>query len=362
MRNLKNIASLLCIYILLASGLAYSQEEAVSDKSPDTLALSKELHTSRQTALVTAAEKAGDSVVSIGAERTAYIRRSPFMDEGFPFFYQPGPTVEKYRQKTPYLGSGVVVDDKGHVVTNHHVIEGADKVFVTLASGTEYEAEIVEFDPISDLCLLKIDAENLKPAVLGDSDDLRMGEWVLAIGNPYGALLGDPCPTITAGVVSATNRFFRTTGKKPHLYENMIQTDAAINPGNSGGALVNAAGEVVGVNTFIFSGSGGSIGIGFAIPINRVKRMLDEVTQYGRLREIKLDFEVIDITRYVQQAMELDSAQGVLVYRIAAKSSAHEAGLEPGDIILKVNEHDVTSRREFLIHVLGAPLDEKIRF
>jgi serine protease Do len=173
--------------------------------------------------------------------------------------------------------------------------------------------------------------------------------------------LGDPTPTITAGVISAKNRYFRSSDQTPRLYEGMIQTDAAINPGNSGGALCNAKGEVIGVNTFIFSESGGSVGIGFAIPMNKVKRKLEEVRSYGKLRQARLDIEVIDITPYVQQSMELKSTQGALVYRMEKNGPASAAGLQPGDQIQKVNGRAVNTRRDCLVSLYGANVGEKIK-
>ena len=336
-------------------------EVAGTAAAADRAEAAKQLDAVRQTALVTAAGRAGKSVVSIGTERTAYLRRDPFFDgDPFSFFFDPRPRYQRFHQRTPYLGSGIVVDDKGHVVTNHHVIEGAEKVFITLADGKEREAEFVGADAIADLAILKIDPSGVTPAVLGDSDDVRLGEWALAIGNPYGATLGDPTPTITAGVISATGRFFRSSGEALRLYEGMIQTDAAINSGNSGGALVNALGEVIGVNTFIFSESGGSVGIGFAIPVNRMKRMLEEIRQHGRLREVDLDFTVIDITPYIQQALGLRTRQGVVVYQVETRGPAAEAGIEPGDVVLKIAGHAISNQREFLVHVLGAPVGREV--
>lgn len=323
--------------------------------------INEDLHEDRKTALTLAAEKAGASVVNIGAERVGYIRRNLPGRRAFPFFFDPFPLYQRARQKTPFLGSGIVLDKKGHIVTNFHVVTGAQKVFVTLACGTEYEAEVVDTDPISDLAILKIDSDRLVPATLGDSDGVRLAEWVLAIGNPYGALLGDPCPTITAGVISATGRFFKTNGSNPRLYENMLQTDAAINPGNSGGALVNARGEVIGVNTFIFSDSGGSIGLGFAIPINRVKQKLEEIEKYGHLREAQLDFGVTDITRYYYQALNLSVSQGALVVKVARGGPAEKAGLEPGDVIVSVNGRGVENRRAFLVYAFSRSVGDTLQ-
>ncbi|MBN1866440.1 trypsin-like peptidase domain-containing protein [Candidatus Sumerlaeota bacterium] len=311
--------------------------------------------------LVCAANAVVPAIVSISVERTAYVRvGSPFAGDFFGMF-DPFTVVEKQEQKMPYLGSGIVVDSKGVVVTNCHVVEGANRLFVTLSDGKEYEADLLGADKISDIAVLKARTSDSIPSVnLGDSDDVRLGEWVLAIGNPYGALLEDPSPTVTAGVVSARNRFFYSTGDKPRLYEGMIQTDASINPGNSGGALVNVNGEVIGVNTFIVSGSGGSIGLGFAIPINRVKRILDEIERYGRVRDVRRDLELRAITPYVQRVLSLASREGVLVFRVEGNSAAQAAGIEPGDVIRSVNGRPANGPREFWVLLLGHSVGDKI--
>ena len=323
---------------------------------------SKPISASRDTALVRAAEAASPAVVSIGAERerVAYVGPRGVFDDWFSPFLGPVPFYQKYREKAPCLGSGIAIDKEGHIVTNQHVVEGASRVFVTLANGKEYEAKILDQDEIRDVAVLKIEAGEVFPATLGDSDDVRLGEWALAIGNPYGVLLADPSPTITAGVVSALNRFFRSAGELPRLYEGMIQTDASINPGNSGGALVNAAGEVIGVNTFIFSESGGSIGLGFAIPINRVKGMVDELRRYGRFRRVRLDFEPIDLTPSIRRLLSLPRVQGVLVYSVETQGPAERAGIEPGDVIVSVDGHPVASSREFLVHFHGKAVGEAL--
>ena len=351
-------AALVLTSCVFAPAFIFAEAEKTKKETP-----LPPLDASRQTALVRAAEVAGPSVVCIGAERTALVRRGLALGQDpFDMFFNPAPTYQKMRQKTPYLGSGIAVDKEGHIVTNFHVVEGAERVFVTLHNGKEFEAELVDADAISDIAILKINAPGaIIPATLGDSDDVRLGEWAMAIGNPFGPQLGDPTPTITAGVISAKNRYFRSSDQTPRLYEGMIQTDAAINPGNSGGALCNAKGEVIGVNTFIFSESGGSVGIGFAIPINKVKHKLEEVRSYGKLRQARLDMEVIDITPYVQQSMELKSTQGALLYRMEKNGPAATAGLQPGDQIQKVNGRAVNTRRDCLVSLYGANVGEKIK-
>jgi serine protease Do len=326
---------------------------------------------SRRTALVNAAERAAPAVVSVGAERTAYVP-VPGTDMFEDLFFGPPILYQKIQRKTPYLGSGVSMDREGHIVTNYHVVEGASRLFVTLADKEEYEAELVDADEIYDVAILKLlklkpedkrPAPRLRPAALGDSDTIMLGEWVLAIGNPYGGVLEDPNPTVTAGVVSAKNRRFRASdGQSFRVYEGMIQTDASINPGNSGGALVNALGEAIGINTFILSESGGSIGIGFAIPINRVKRMMDEIRQYGRLRKAALDFVPVPITPHVQRALSLPASQGVLIYRMETGGPAQGAGLRPGDVITAINGVATPSLDEFRERMLRLKVGEELTF
>jgi serine protease Do len=243
-----------------------------------------DLSNSRRTAIVTAAERVSPSVVSVSVVTTRVVRSDPipgmFRDEFFDRFFPP----TEYRQRIPGLGSGVIVDNSGLVLTNEHVVRGAEDVKVTLTDGRQLPAKVLGGTAIYDLAILKVEANKLPVAPLGDSDDLVVGEWAIAIGNPFGYLLADTQPTVTAGVISATRRDIKSEATETGVYKNMIQTDAAINPGNSGGPLVNADGQVIGINTFIFTSTGGSIGLGFAIPINLAKRILGEVEKYGRVR------------------------------------------------------------------------------
>lgn len=331
---------------------------AEAKAQPPAVALSQGATASRQTAIVTAAARVTPAVVSIGAERPAYVPFPGAFND--PFF---GPQiVQKIRKKTPFIGSGIVVDNLGHVVTNFHVVQGASRLFVTLANNGEYEAQLVDYDEVADIAILKVNAANLRPAPLGDSDKVMLGEWALAVGNPYGNIIEDPTPTVTAGVVSARNRTFRAGGgDESRLYEGMIQTDAAINPGNSGGALANAAGEIIGVNTFIISESGGSVGLGFAIPINKVKRMMSDLTRYGHVRKPEIDFEPIALTPSLQQQMGLPMSKGLLVYRMQTEGPAASAGLQLGDVITQINGQPAPTREDFLSRLYSAPVGSKLK-
>jgi serine protease Do len=308
----------------------------------------------RRTELVEAAERVSPSIVSVGASRTSYVV-SPFFDFFSDFAIFP------YQEKIPYLGSGVIVSKDGLIVTNSHVIEQAEDVFVTLSDGRELPVTVVAVDSVLDLALLKVNATNLPAIKMGDSDDLMVGEWVLAMGNPFGNLIGDPHPTVTVGVVSALKRSFRSGGPSPKVYQDMIQTDAAINPGNSGGALVNALGELVGINTFIVSRSGGSIGIGFAIPVNRVKALVEEVTRYGRLRPKLVDFRVQNLNARIARILGSRATSGVVVSEIQRNGPAYKAGLRVGDIITAVNGHEVRTTDDIFANIWAQPVGTAIQ-
>ncbi|MCX7625147.1 MAG: trypsin-like peptidase domain-containing protein [Candidatus Sumerlaeaceae bacterium] len=308
----------------------------------------------RRTELVEAAEKVSPSIVSVGASRTTYMV-SPFFDFFSDFAIFP------YQEKIPYLGSGVIVSRDGLIVTNAHVIEQAEDVFVTLSDGREMAANVIAVDSVLDLAILKVAATDLPAIKMGDSDDLMVGEWVLAMGNPFGNLIGDPHPTVTVGVVSALKRSFRSGGPSPKVYQDMIQTDAAINPGNSGGALINAAGELVGINTFIVSRSGGSIGIGFAIPVNRVKSLVEEVTRYGRLRPKLVDFRVQNVNPRIARILGARAASGAVVAEIQRTGPAYRAGLRVGDIITSVNGHEIRNADDIFATIWAQPVGTPIK-
>jgi serine protease Do len=279
---------------------------------------------SRRTALVTAAERASGAVVSINVtSRQEAAPRSPW-----DFFFVP----EGARLVQGY-GTGFVIRPTGVVLTNQHVVANAERVVVTLADGSDLPAKVLGEDPITDIAVLQVTRQELTTIAPGRSTDLMIGEWVVALGNPYAYLLGNSEPTVTVGVVSATNRNILPSGDQTGLYLDMIQTDAAINPGNSGGPLTNALGEVVGINSSIFSSSGGSVGLGFAIPIERALRVADEIIRNGTVRRAWVGLEI----EGASAMREWKSAGGVSVANVTADGPAARAGLRPGDVLVEAN-------------------------
>jgi serine protease DegS len=283
----------------------------------------------------TAVNKAAPAVVNVYSSRVVEREQHPLMSD--PFFRQFfGEEMPRRQRMLSSLGSGVIVSDEGYVLTNHHVISGADQIQVALRDGRETFAEVIGTDPESDLAVLKIDLDNLPAIALGDSESVAVGDVSLAIGNPFG--VGQ---TVTMGIISATGR--------NHLglsaYEDFIQTDAAINPGNSGGALINADGALVGINTAIFSRSGGSQGIGFAIPVNLAREILDELVQQGRVVRGWLGLEVQEITSGLAASFGLNAAQGVIVSSVVQNGPAQQAGLRPGDVLLAIDGKPILDPR-----------------
>jgi serine protease Do len=318
---------------------------------------------SRRNAIVMAAERVGPCVVSVSVLQTRVYRRSPlgypFNDDFFQRFFHP-PMVE-YREQVPGLGSGFIIDDRGYVLTNEHVVHDAEEITVTLTDGREMPGRLVGSDPTYDLAVIKIPAaENLPVCPLADSENLLVGEWAVAIGNPFGFLLNDTQPTVTAGVVSATRRDVKTDVTSLGIYKDMIQTDAAINPGNSGGPLVNADGEVIGINTFILTQGGGSLGIGFAIPINRAKRVVQEIINYGRVRSVWIGLVVDEITPYVARYRGIEDSRGLLVSNVESESPADLAGVERGDIIRRINGEEIANAKEARRSLFGSQVGDSI--
>lgn len=276
-------------------------------------------------------ERTTPAVVNIATEGVVALRPNPLFNDPFfrRFFDLPDRPQER---RTVSSGSGVVVDaSKGYIVTNHHVIDQADTITVTLNDGRQFAADIVGSDPDSDVAVIKIAASGLSDLKLANSDQLRVGDFVVAIGNPFG--LGQ---TVTSGIVSALGRSGLGEG-----YEDFIQTDASINPGNSGGALVNLNGELIGINTAILAPGGGSVGINFAIPANMVESLMEQIVRYGQVRRGQLGVLVQDLTPELAQAFGLRPNQGALISRIIAGSAAARAGLKEGDIVTAVNQRAI---------------------
>lgn len=277
---------------------------------------------SRETAIVQAAARVAPAVVSVNVLR----RERQLPQTPWDFFFVP----RGYERLVQGLGSGFIISSDGLVITNQHVVQGAEQIVVTTREGVDYEARLLGEDPLTDIAVLQIDARGLPTVPIGSSQDLMIGEWVIAIGNPYGYLLGNTEPSVTAGVVSAVGRNLLPTGEQPGFYVGMIQTDASINPGNSGGPLANARGEVVGVNSSIFSNTGSSIGIGFAIPIERALRVAEELRRYGEVRRAWLGLDVAG----AEELREWKRSGGLRVTRVARGGPAARAGIEPGDVLV----------------------------
>ena len=307
----------------------------------------------RQTgqAFRTVAKKVSPAVVFIQVEKTADQQQmipfgspfnGPFGDEFFHRFFGTPPdghgSGKMPKRMIQGQGSGFIISPDGLIMTNNHVVGDADKVTVRLLDGREFKAKVIGTDPPTDVAVIKIDAHDLPVLPLGDSDKLEVGDWVLAVGNPFGL-----SHTLTAGIVSAKGR----SGIGINDYENFIQTDAAINPGNSGGPLVDLDGKAVGINTAIFSRSGGYMGIGFAIPINMAKKIRDQLVETGTVTRGQLGVYIQDVTEDLAQSFGLKEAKGILVSKVIDGSPAAKAGLQRGDVLLKADGRPVGKVNEF---------------
>jgi len=301
------------------------------------------------------AELTTGAVTNIASLQVVRRTASPFANDPF-FQYFFGDADQMFGSRNRYessLGSGVVISSDGYVLTNSHVVgEGEVEVTVGLADKRELRAKVIGVDPATDLALLKVDAVGLSTIPWGDSGRLKVAEWVLAIGNPF-----QLSSTVTLGIVSALGR----ANVGIAAYEDFIQTDAAINPGNSGGALINARGELVGINTAIFSQSGGYQGIGFAVPSNLARRVVDDLTKYGVVRRGSIGyFEASPLTSSVASELRAPSNDGLVVMRISQRSAVYEAGLRPGDVILGLNGRAITDAAAFMRTIADAPVGSAV--
>ena len=273
------------------------------------------------------------AVVNIATSGTVRVQSSPLFDDPFFRHFFEQPSQQPRHRKTQSLGSGVIVDaKKGYILTNNHVIDKADEIKVTLRNGETYKAKLIGTDPDSDVAVIQIKASNLTALSLANSEELQVGDFAIAIGNPFG--LGQ---TVTSGIISAMER----SGLGIEGYENFIQTDASINPGNSGGALVNLRGELIGINTAIFSKSGGSQGIGFAIPANMANDIMDQLIKNGEVRRGRLGAQAQDLTPQLAEAFNIPFRRGAVVSHVEKKSPADRAGLKQGDIVTEINGKSV---------------------
>jgi Do/DeqQ family serine protease len=303
-----------------------------------------------------AVRRATPSVVNIFTSKEIRTQRHPLLnDPVFRRFF--GDQLPDEAQRAASLGSGVIVSPSGFIVTNHHVVEAADEIEVALADGKKLLAKVVGNDPETDLAVLRVDAENLPAITFGSSEALRVGDVVLAIGNPFG--VGQ---TVTSGIVSALGR----TGLGINTFENFIQTDAAINPGNSGGALVDAGGNLVGINTAIFSRpQGGAVGIGFAIPVSTAKMVFDQVVKTGSVTRGWIGVEVQEITPAMAESFRLPGTRGALIAGVLRNGPADKAGVKPGDVMFEIEGRPVSDPTSMLNMVAaltpGRPAKMKLK-
>src|SRR3954451_8962384 len=292
-----------------------------------------------------AVQRASASVVNISTSKEVRAPRHPLLnDPVFRRFF--GDQLPDEAQRASSLGSGVIVSTSGYVITNHHVVEAADEIEVALPDGKKLLAKVVGNDPETDLAVLRVNAESLPSITFGSSDALRVGDVVLAIGNPFG--VGQ---TVTGGIVSALGR----TGLGINTFENFIQTDAAINPGNSGGALVDVGGNLVGINTAIFTRTGGSMGIGFAIPVSTARMVLEQIVKNGSVTRGWIGVEVQEITPPIAESFRLQTSRGALIAGVLRGGPADKAGVKPGDVLVEVEGRPVADPTSMLNLVAALP-------
>lgn len=313
------------VFILLILSLLKSNSNAQGNYPDFTIAAEKTIH----------------SVVYI---KTEYTQKTSTYDDFFgdPFFNYFSPYQYGYNQPIIGAGSGVIISSDGFIVTNNHVVEDADKITVTLNDKRSYEAVLIGNDPNSDLALIKISETDLPKISFGNSDNVKIGEWVLAVGNPFNL-----SSTVTAGIVSAKARNINILGKKSGI-DSFIQTDAAVNPGNSGGALVNAYGDLIGINAAIASNTGSYTGYSFAIPVNIVKKIIDDIMQYGEVQRAYMGINFVDMDGDFIKKMGIKNLKGVYIESVTENGPSFKSGVKAGDIILKINSTSVNTKSELM--------------
>jgi len=324
-----------------APRLNEAQFSQVSNDSVDNReANQSKITNGRQNIITKTVQEVSEAVVGINVTEIRQYRDPLSMDPVFRYFF--GDRV--YKQQVKGLGSGAIISPDGYIITNDHVAGNGVEIIVTMTNGMEYNAKVIGTDPVSDICLLKIDEENLPYIRFGNSDDLLIGEWVIALGNPFGLFEINDKPTVTVGVISATGMNLNSVNNR--FYINMIQTDAAINGGNSGGPLVNSIGEFIGMNTLIYTanGSSGNVGVGFAIPVNKVKEIMEILKTDGSVdRDFWTGLQIQTIDKQIAKYFDLKSTKGVIVTHVMDNSPAQKAGLEVRDIILEVGNFKINN-------------------
>ena len=325
----------------------YNSDSEVADEN-------LEIDVSRHNAITQTIQKCSPAIVGINVTEVVQVEyRDPFFDDPWiRRYFRLKPRIREYQVEG--LGSGFLISPDGYILTNHHVAGNASEIIVTMSDGKKYDAEIIGADKISDVALLKIDADDLPYLELANSDDIIIGEWVIAFGNPFGLFDLNAKPTVTVGVISNSGIDFI---QDQRIYKKMIQTDAAISSGNSGGPLVNAVGDVIGMNTIIYSTAqsqkgAGSIGIGWAIPINRVKKIIEKLKEHGEVaRRLDLGMELKEITPQISNYLQLDIEEGLVVVAVARGSLAERNGIEPGDVILEINGRKMITDDDYFFSV-----------
>lgn len=290
------------------------------------------------------------SVVNISIQGTVTVPQNPMQND--PFFHRFAPKMPQERQ-TQGIGSGVIVDAKnGYIITNNHVIANAGTIFVTLQSKQKLKAKLIGTDAETDIAVLQVKASNLISIPLADSDKLQVGDFAVAIGNPFGL-----SHTVTSGMVSALGR----TNLGIEGYENFIQTDASINPGNSGGALIDLRGRLIGINSAILAPAGGNVGIGFSIPVNMAKNIMDQLLEHGEVKRGLLGVQIQDLSPDIADAMDLKGVQGALVSRVSPRSAAEKAGIKAGDVIVAINGKKIKGSNSLRTNIGLKRVGEKVK-
>lgn len=327
-----------------------NQNASLTPVQNNSQELNKNISETRENAITKAVKKVSPAIVGINVEEVREVQDPFSMFDNDPFFRQFFGNRPPQKQVVKGLGSGFIISSDGYILTNDHVAGNATKISVTMTNGETIDAKLIGSDRNSDVALIKIDKDDLPVAKLGNSDDVIIGEWVIALGNPFGLFEINDKPTVTVGVVSATNMKVNADGNR--VYKDMIQTDASINAGNSGGPLLNADGEVIGMNTIIFTGgnfSSGSIGVGFAISINRVKKIMEEIKANGKIdRSFNVGFRIQVVDERIAKYLKLDKPQGVVVTDVQKGSLSDNAGLKPEDVIIIANGEKIKSEQDLI--------------
>jgi len=367
------------LFLGLGAGLLLAAQLNFSSLAQSAAASAQSMEEYRiEDSVINVASSTGKAVVSITVEHVSKLagrpgvrkfsfnspdNQSPFAEnDNFSRFFDDflGELPER-EYKQVGVGSGVIIDPQGYILTNQHVVDEADKLTVVLPDGREFKAEVKGQDPRSDLAIIKINAKNLPVAILGDSDNLKIGQWVVAIGNPFGTAMDNPEPTVTTGVISALHRALGKTLGRGRDYSDLIQTDAAINPGNSGGPLVNLKGEVVGINVAIFSTSGGYQGIGFAVPSNTAKRIVSRLIEGKNIEYGWMGVTVQDLSEDLAGYFGLSDKNGVLVSGVLKEGPAQKAGVKKGDIIKQFDSKAINSVKDLLTLVNKTEVGRKVK-